>query len=359
MKLKIKNFQAIKEAELVFDKGITVITGKTNSGKSSIFRALRTLVANRFISGSINYDADFLEITLEDNNNKVKYNRKNSTTYEINDTIYEKVGRTQLDEVSEVLNMPEVEVAGEKIRLNFWKQMSYPFLVGKTPNQLFNFIAQSKEHELIVAKQESDKEELKTTEKQLNSILSVIDSKKQDLINLQNEVKDLEKYSKLDYNTLNGFYQLTKTLDTILTNKKESSEKLNDSITKYNNLKQDLETKKSKLKDIKDYLDLYTILDTTITKLNTLKETKKDLESKVSTKDLESIKTKQNTIKKDLELLSNIEILINSKNTLNDKLGTFKEQLENKERTINTYKEELKEFKVCPLCGQALIEGEH
>ena len=46
MKVKIHNFQSIADAELVFDKGLIAITGPNSSGKSAIFRALRSVIQN-------------------------------------------------------------------------------------------------------------------------------------------------------------------------------------------------------------------------------------------------------------------------------------------------------------------------
>lgn len=46
MKLRIQNFQSIEDAELTFDKGLIAITGPNSSGKSAIFRALRSVILN-------------------------------------------------------------------------------------------------------------------------------------------------------------------------------------------------------------------------------------------------------------------------------------------------------------------------
>ena len=46
MKVKVHNFQSIADAELVFDKGLIAITGPNSSGKSAIFRALRSVIQN-------------------------------------------------------------------------------------------------------------------------------------------------------------------------------------------------------------------------------------------------------------------------------------------------------------------------
>lgn len=46
MKLKIKNFQAIRSGEIEINPGLTLITGPTDNGKTAFFRGLLTLLTN-------------------------------------------------------------------------------------------------------------------------------------------------------------------------------------------------------------------------------------------------------------------------------------------------------------------------
>lgn len=51
--LSIKNFAIINDAQIDFDKGLTVMTGETGAGKSIIIDALSLLVGERSYSSMI------------------------------------------------------------------------------------------------------------------------------------------------------------------------------------------------------------------------------------------------------------------------------------------------------------------
>jgi DNA repair exonuclease SbcCD ATPase subunit len=56
-RIEIKNFQAHKNTEIDFDPGVNVISGASDAGKSSIFRALLWVITNRPSGDSIkNWD---------------------------------------------------------------------------------------------------------------------------------------------------------------------------------------------------------------------------------------------------------------------------------------------------------------
>ena len=46
MKIKFKNFQALKSEEIEFSPGLTLITGPTDNGKTAIFRGLLSFLTN-------------------------------------------------------------------------------------------------------------------------------------------------------------------------------------------------------------------------------------------------------------------------------------------------------------------------
>jgi len=60
--LKIKNFVLIDEAHLVFDRGLTVLTGETGAGKSLLVKAFRMLLGERGGQNLIKPGAEFAEV---------------------------------------------------------------------------------------------------------------------------------------------------------------------------------------------------------------------------------------------------------------------------------------------------------
>ena len=171
MKASIKNYQIIKDADLEFLPGITAIVGSSNNGKSSIIRAIEAAINNKGGNSFINYDADSCEVEIEDSGHIIKWQKhkkQGKSFYEIDGKILNKIGQKQLDEVGILLNMPEIEVNTDRFRLNFWKQMNFPFLVGKTSYQLFDFISKSNEQELISELQDKSAESFKQLAKDVD-----------------------------------------------------------------------------------------------------------------------------------------------------------------------------------------------
>ena len=101
LKLGIRNFQIISKADLEFEKGINIIVGASGNGKSSILRAIRTLLLNS--SGSqkfIKHDTDSTLITVEYNNNVIEWKRtQKNSEYTINGEKYSKLGTSNLSKV--------------------------------------------------------------------------------------------------------------------------------------------------------------------------------------------------------------------------------------------------------------------
>lgn len=138
-RLTLKNFQAHKESILEFDPGVNVIIGSTDSGKSSIIRALKKLAKNRplgeafrsYWGGETVIEAEFEEGT------KAAFKKGGQNDgYWINDDLHLKAFKTDVpEEISAVLHLDET---------NLQNQFDKPFLIENTPGEVaahFNNIA--------------------------------------------------------------------------------------------------------------------------------------------------------------------------------------------------------------------------
>ena len=105
MKLYIKNFQGISEAEINL-KGFTVLTGRSNSGKSSIRRALELVLYNKWDAGFLKTGEKhcIVKLTIDENNYIQISKPENTYTVMINGTksVYPKVGKNTLTELDEL-----------------------------------------------------------------------------------------------------------------------------------------------------------------------------------------------------------------------------------------------------------------
>ena len=138
MKLKIENFQSIKKAELEI-KGLTVITGPNNTGKSACARALAGVFTN--IKGSshvrIGEKHSEVEVDFEDGSPVVVWKKGAKVNdYIVDGKVIGKVGTDVPEEVLEGLRVRGVEVDGRELYPQIAKQFEQIFLLDLPPSSL-------------------------------------------------------------------------------------------------------------------------------------------------------------------------------------------------------------------------------
>lgn len=127
-RLRVRNFQSLHEADVELGK-LTVIVGPSNSGKSALLRAARTLVYNANSPAFVTTGKKSSFIELSDGDIKVSLERgKSLSTYHLLDgkeQIYAKSGKEVPPDIEAKLKMKELE--GQPI--NFAFQFDKPFLL--------------------------------------------------------------------------------------------------------------------------------------------------------------------------------------------------------------------------------------
>jgi len=324
MKVKIKNYQAIKKAELEFNEGITAVVGSSNNGKSSIIRAIEAAINNKGGSDFINYDSESCEVHIEDQDNKViwsKNRNSNKSYYELNKEKLNKIGQKQIEDVGKLLNMPEVVVNGDKFRLNFWKQLEFPFLVGKSHYQLFEFISKSKDQEVMANLLNETADNQKDTKREISELDVRIDTRTKDITSLESEIDELSKFSDFDIETFEKIVIL--------------------------------------IEQIKDALDLYEALPERISEQEDLIS---NIESEITSKSniLKNAKDTVEELSKSEEELKEIKERLFSIENIDRQIERAKISLSDISQTIEKEKESLGSFEVCPFCQQTLnSQGGH
>jgi len=129
-KIRIKNYQSIKDADIELGD-ITVITGRTDSGKSAFFRAVKAVVDNE--SGD-EFTTAGEKRTVVDIDNIRWIQSENENSYEIDGKRWDKCGKSVPDDVKKELNMGEFEFGKDvKYFLNFSGQLDPSFIVQGNP----------------------------------------------------------------------------------------------------------------------------------------------------------------------------------------------------------------------------------
>ncbi len=128
-KVEISNFQSHKQSTLEFTPGTNVIIGKSDAGKSAVFRAMNWVISNRPLGDSFRSEwGGDTKVTLYtckgDVVQRVKSNNKNE--YVINGKSLKAFGSEVPDEVTEILRLDS---------FNIHAQMDPPFLLSNTPGE--------------------------------------------------------------------------------------------------------------------------------------------------------------------------------------------------------------------------------
>ena len=131
VRVRVKNFQSIKDAEVVVD-GLTVITGPNNSGKTSFMRAVKGVFTNASPGPLVRRGEPFLSVEIEfvggdrvlwEKGSEKPYGKgKNINRYVVNGVPISNVGRGVPPEV-EALGVREIRASSDRI----WPQIAPQF----------------------------------------------------------------------------------------------------------------------------------------------------------------------------------------------------------------------------------------
>lgn len=180
----VKDFQSLKKVHLSIENGLNIVTGKTNVGKSAVFRAIDAALFNMGDDSMVRGGKRYSGVSIDNGTHKMVFCRdaqgKNEkTAYQFDDgTVQKKVGRSQLPEVAQMFNIRDVRMQnGTKMKINFWYQNDKPFLMDKTAGQLYEFLSLSScdKYSRILKLMVAD---LKVQEADINSITTEIDTLK-------------------------------------------------------------------------------------------------------------------------------------------------------------------------------------
>jgi DNA repair exonuclease SbcCD ATPase subunit len=144
VKIKIKDYQSIKEAEIEVD-GFTVVTGPNNSGKSALMRAVSGLFRNAALEeeGSVvRHGEDRFRVELDFGaDGKVAWEKgpKIKPTYEVDGTTIHP-GRDVPDEIKKFGVLP-IQAGGRELWPNAAQQFDQVFLVDQPGSVIAEAVA--------------------------------------------------------------------------------------------------------------------------------------------------------------------------------------------------------------------------
>lgn len=348
MEVKIKDFNCIRDITLNLQPGLNIIQGPSNSGKSSIIKAIENCIFNQSGTTNVRQGCSNYSVGIKHKDHTVSLIKGKDTKYKVDDIIYEKIGVNQLTEVAEALNIRETVLGGEKVRLNFSKQLTYPFLLDKTPGQLYRFIVDSSESESLSNVLKDINKDIKEVDKAIIQNEAQIDVLIKQQIQLNNNLENadaiLETSNKIleldtECNSINDLLinhkKYNELSSAIITLKQQTSRlNINIDISELDDLKSDYDITNQLSKEFKSIFEEKTFLINRINKLSV----------NVNTKELEDFLNEYNKV---IDLYTNY-------NKIKDAKSILTESIANYDLAIKANQDKLSSYKVCPLCGNNL-----
>jgi len=137
MKITVENFQSISKAEVEV-KGLTVITGQNNTGKSALARAVSSVFTNPRGNSFVRIGSPTTSVNIDfEDGNHIRWTKgKNVNEYEVNGKLIQKVGTDVPDEVYQASLVKPVEVDNKEVYPQVAKQFQQVFLIDLPPSSL-------------------------------------------------------------------------------------------------------------------------------------------------------------------------------------------------------------------------------
>ena len=134
MRVVIENYQIIELIDFEI-KGITILSGKSNNGKSSCYRAIRALCFGQLGDFFVRSGNGQCRIRMDIDNHKFGWARGKESVFYLDGKPYTNSARKPPEDFTQYLNIREVELAKFDLAPNFASQFDPLFLVGLTPPQ--------------------------------------------------------------------------------------------------------------------------------------------------------------------------------------------------------------------------------
>lgn len=266
----LKNFQAHKDTTVQFDKGLNIIVGESNNGKTSILRGILWAIDNQPLGNDfIMAGENDCSVTINfSDGTYIKRGRtvKNTGYYEIRyiddngkyiDQTYRGFTNAVPVEVANVHQMPKVNITKDiETHLNVLSQLDGPFLLTESPLVKASAIGRITGTHVIDAA-------IKESNKTIQSNRKLVKSYSEDLQQKENERKQLPDIKSMEAFTKKYAYivkYITKLNDSVI--------KLNADLQQISQYQQQMIQEKEKCERLKKVAALLPIIQTAKDKFN-------------------------------------------------------------------------------------------
>jgi len=194
MKVQIKNYQIVKDLDFEI-KGVTVISGKSNNGKSAIYRAIRAACFGHPGDYFIRHGQKSVSVTLQEDHNWT-WARAGLTSFTLDDKTFEKTGGKAPDEYADLLGIKQIPMAKSSVVPNFAAQFEGLFVVGLSPTEASSALSFLFSGEKFPNLLKHLSKVVRDYKKEATYVEGQINSTEKALAGLADQQQELEKYRK-------------------------------------------------------------------------------------------------------------------------------------------------------------------
>ena len=342
--LTLKNFQSHKKSTLELCKGVNVIVGDSDAGKSAIIRALYWLAFGKPAGTSVMRQnvvvPTMVEATTADGYVQ-KFRNEKSGYYILNDQTYKGFGQAIPQPIVSFLNLGEI---------NFMRQLDPLFLLSKSGGELAQYL-----NKLI---------NLEVIDTSLSNIKQSVNAAKRNVSACEENIERLQKQLS-DFDDLPEMEKAVQAVER-LESKINKIEKAQNQIEEYLSV---IKTAKAKVKQFSWVDDAVNDCDRLIElaiDISTVSSKKKQIE--LALERLKKAKTNIGLFKhisgleSELQALSNlhnkIQQIIEREDVIDTAINNIRAAARYANETIARFNTARKEFEaakpeICPMCGQS------
>lgn len=352
--LILNNFQQWKTGLIKFKPGLNVIVGNTESGKSTLFRAISSILTGKMPEDYIRKNEKDCQVKIEFDNNTYfrRFRSKKENIADANGVIFERVGKDLPFEYFKILGNTKIDFGSKELSLCLYSQFEPHFFITLSDYDKSKLIGTICGIDIVDKLVDSINKDIRANNTNIKFIQSQLEEQKP----LKEEkIKEFDSLQiKVDnmltqYNDITKYFNL---LETLL-NLKNKKVLLENDISVVNN-------KLNALKCKINNFDLIKVKE--LQKLNNLKNILNPLNLEIS-----NIQAKKELLKttnpidiKNVNLMYDLYFIKQKLNSVNNDISActnLKNQQEKDLKNLELKKTELlKDFDKCPLCG-GIING--
>lgn len=136
-RIELKNFESHEHTVIDgLSKGLNLIHGMSNSGKTSVIRALKLVAYNEFNPRAVRTGSKNCEVTVTTHRGTVKVIRGKDNQWEVTPKggktqYFEKIGKNALPQASEIMGMGMVRLGDVEMPVNVMNQLEGHFMLSE------------------------------------------------------------------------------------------------------------------------------------------------------------------------------------------------------------------------------------